>query len=158
MTILKLQQELIEEINKIFDGMTFNTLSGERKALNVFEQELPEIETDDEDEENVTVPYCIVKVESGNFKQSEESNCNVVFVFGFFDNDKSHSGYKDVLIAFEKVRQRFQKQPCINCFECDSNSFQFVMTDDDYYPYFFGAIQMSFKIPNIERENSLVFN
>lgn len=157
MTILKLQHDLCEEIKKIFDGMTFGTLSGERKAINIFEQELPEVETDDEDEENVTIPYCIVKVESGNFKQQNESNCNVVFVFGFYDDSKNHAGYKDVLIAFEKVRQRFQKMPCIDAFECDTDSIQFVTTDEDYYPYHFGAIQMSFNIPNIERENPLVY-
>ena len=65
MTAAELQRDLVEEMKKLFRGITTENTSGETvTGLNVYEQNLPVV-TDDEEDESQFFPYALVKLETG---------------------------------------------------------------------------------------------
>ena len=54
MTAAELQRDLVEEVKKLFQGITTENTSGETvTGLNVYEQNLPVVTDDEEDESDV---------------------------------------------------------------------------------------------------------
>lgn len=167
---LFLQKALKEEIEKITDGMTFKKpRSDERVKLQVYEQALPVPSRDDtnfdaeasiaydegEYEEAIfRCPWCVVKVDSGEI-QGPNANVEVLMelVFGVFDDDLNNQGHYDIENLIWKVIERFAKDPLLasqyTC-QCD---FKFGHQDEDTYPYYFGALTMTFSYPGIQRES-----
>lgn len=65
MTAAELQRDLVEEVKKLFQGITTENTSGETvTGVNVYEQNLPVV-TDDEEDESQFFPYALVKMETG---------------------------------------------------------------------------------------------
>ena len=65
MTAAELQRDLVEEMKKLFQEITTENTSGETvTGLNVYEQNLPVV-TDDEEDESQFFPYALVKLETG---------------------------------------------------------------------------------------------
>lgn len=165
-----LQKALIAEIEKITSGMTFKQPHSEdRTSLKVFPQALPvpskkDYETDyeesiayEEEEAEEAVfkcPWCVVRIDKGDIK-GPNANVEVLMgvEFGIFDDDPENQGHSDVENLVWKVYERFAKDPLLahqyTC-ECD---FSFAHQDEDTFPYFFGAITMTFSYPGIQRES-----
>ena len=168
-----LQMALAEEIRNITAGMTFKQPhSEERIALQVYEQALPvpsnnndKVEEDSiayvetEAEEAVfKCPWCIVRIDSGAIP-GPNANVSVLMgiEFGVFDDDQKNQGHYDVENLMWKVYERFAKDPILakqyTC-QCD---FKFGHPDSDTYPYYFGAISMTFEYPGIQRESGGIY-
>ena len=169
-----LQMSLAEEIRRITAGMTFKQPhSDERIHLQVFDQALPKpfgndsetemqesiaYEEQEAEEAVFKCPWCIVRIDSGDIKGPNENVRVLMGVeFGIFDDDPKNQGHFDVENLIWKVYERFAKDPLLasqyTC-ECD---FKFAHQDEDTFPYFFGAITMTFSYPGIQRESGGIY-
>ena len=70
--------------------------------------------------------------------------CSAVFSSGRSD---------DVLNLIEKVYQRFARDPVLAHQYICQQDFEWGLQDEDTWPYFFGAIGMSFSYMGIQRES-----
>lgn len=152
MTPLDLQDELVEEIKKILNGYLYKTPGGELVPMNVFPQELPRNETDDDDD---PVPYIIVRLNSGRDSGVRDSNNTVrlVIIVGIWDDSLEAQGHRDLMNVIQKIYMRFATNANLNNKAVYSGEFQWALQEDTYYPYSFGACTLEFHIAAIRRED-----
>lgn len=155
MTPLDLQDELCAEIEKILHGYLYRTPTGERVPMHIYSQNIPITDEDEDDTE--LIPYVIVRLNSGDDdgKKDSVNLVNVVFIVGVMDDKYEQQGYRDCMNVYQKIYQRFQQNPNLNGKAVFNGEFHWANQEDGYYPYFFGACSLSFKIPAIRREDPL---
>ena len=156
-TPFDLQDALCAEIKKLFDGFPLKDMRGNRTALKVYAQDLPETETDDEDGTEPT-PYCIVKLVDGT-AGGDRNTVRVVLVFCVRDTARDRQGHRDVLTMMFRVYARFAQFPYLAnfSFPADENAaFEWAIQDEDTYPYNIGACKLTFDCPTIQKEDPLV--
>lgn len=151
MTPLELQDDLIDEIRLIFGGCTYKTPEGAYIPINVFPQNIPLNETDDEAD---PVPYIIVRLISGEDDGDRDSSntVSIVIIVGIWDGSLDSQGHRDVMNIIQKIYQRFHENPDLKRKAVYVGGFQWAIQDDDY-PYSFGACYMKFHIAAVRRED-----
>lgn len=152
MTPLMLQDELVEEMKRLFADYLYKNSLGERVPIKVYAQNIPIQQNDDEED---PVPYIIVRLNSGNDPGTRDSNNTVklVIIGGVWDGEKEAQGHRDLMNIFQKVYERFQTTPNLNNKAVYCGDFNWALQDDNYYPYSFGACSLSFNIAAIRRED-----
>lgn len=171
MITLELQAALAQEIRNLTEHMTFKDYKGNSAKLNVYEQNLPKRriqksnEYDDEeleeDEEGVEefFPYCIVKLDSGNSKDSDSAHMiKTTLIVGIFDDSEKADGYKSILNIFEDIRYRFRTNPILDKrYICnDEISWALADEDEDTYPYFCGGMYLDWQAAELRREDPFI--
>lgn len=152
MTPLELQDELAEEMKRIFKDYLYKNQAGERIPINVFTQNVPIHDTDDEEE---PVPYIIVRLKDGDDEGTRDSFnvVNIIIIVGICDNDLNAQGHRDVMNIIQKIYMRFHENPDLNHKAAYKGPFHWATQEDNYYPFYFGACSMSFNIAAIRRED-----
>lgn len=155
MTATNLQTELVNDISEIFHGDLFKNSLGQYVPLNIYEQYLPIRKDEDEPD---PVPYIIVRIEDGEIKGWTEAQIvRVSLICGCFDDDTSNIGHKTVLGMIQKIEQRYMKETMLaNKFvflNDEKHPFEWVLQDEESFPYYFGAISMSFKTAAVRKED-----
>lgn len=155
MTPIELIEELAKELESIFKGQNYKSSSGEYVPLNIYEHALPINETDDDPDR---IPYLIVRLNSGKDPGTRDSNNTVklVIIIGIWDNSLNQQGYRDVLNIIQKIYERFQKNPNLNNKAVYDGEFDWLLQEDDYNPFFFGACSLKFSIAAIRREDPFI--
>lgn len=152
MTPLILQDELVKEIGVILNDYLYQTPGGDKVPIHVYAQSLPINETDEDEE---PVPYIIVRLSSGDDSGAKDSfnTVKLVIIIGLWDGNLDAQGHRDVMNIIQKIYERFHKDPNLNNKAVYSGEFHWMMQEDGYYPYFFGACSMNFRIAAIRRED-----
>lgn len=152
-TPIMLQDALVEELKRLFkDYLYKHPVTKKLVPINVFSQHIPVNETDDEDD---PVPYIIVRLNSGKDAGTRESfhAVKLVIIIGIWDDALDSQGHRDVLNIINKIYARFQKEPNLSNIAVCDGEFNWVLQEDGYYPYFFGACSLNFNISAIRRED-----
>ncbi len=149
--------ELAEEITAIFKCFTSKNSAGKIVPLNVFTHDTPIRASGDteDDEENAAPPepYVVVKTNAGNIaSESEPQTVTAVCVICTYDDNSGRQGARDVLHIIDKIYERFAKYPRLGA-ACMKYPVDWVLQDEDTYPYYFGGLQMQFEIPAIQKED-----
>ena len=152
MTPLELQDELVDEVGRILDGYAYKSPGGNRTPINVFPQNLPMNETDDEAD---PIPYAIVRLSGGEDGGSRDSFniVSVIIIIGIWDDALDSQGHRDVMNIIQKIYQRFHEDPGLHRKAAYAGGFKWALQDDAYYPYSFGACHMKFHIAAVRRED-----
>lgn len=142
MTPLDLQDSLKEEFSKVLSGVLIR--SGEQ--FQIYTQNLPPKK---DAKDNSMFPYCLIKLVDGEDDQSDATQ-DVVVVFATIDKEKDYQGYRDVMNAIQKVREYLKKTQEISGKYSVKYPIRWASPDDsDTYPYYFGAILVTFNLPQI---------
>lgn len=161
----EVQTCLCDEIEKILSDMVFKSPQGEDTKMVAYPQSLPirdesqstpaedeEYTGDEEFQAEDPFPYTIVKVDTGQI--ADPVIVNTVLIIGIYDNDKKNQGHRTVLNIIQKINERFSKNPTLaGAFRMSEDSFKFALAEEDSYPYYFGAIDMSWQAPAYRRED-----
>lgn len=152
MTPLDLQDELVVEMKRLLSDYRYKAPGGKRVQINAFAQSLPINKTDDEAD---PVPYIIVRLNEGKDDGMRDSNniVSLVIVICTWDDALDSQGYRDVANIIQKIYERFHTNPNLNGKAVYSGKFDWMLQEDNYYPYSFGACSLSFNIPAIRRED-----
>lgn len=153
MTPEKLQSDLVEELKVLFSDVEFTDSENNVVPMNFYKQLLPRMESD---EENEPFPWCVVKLKSNKVEGPEdmEQKQGVELWFGIY-YDGADCQYQHIMLTmYEKVKRRFLTNPVLSEFYAEPNMVS-VMDDMDTetYPYYFGAMALTFLMPNYERED-----
>lgn len=152
MNPLELQNELVEELERLFEDDRFPDISGKEVPIKVFRQTTPVPQSDEEEDE--PIPYLIVHLNDGEQRVSKDSQnvVNLAVVVGIYDRVEENQGHKRVVDVIFKIQERFSKNPKLRR-AAFTGDFRWSVKDDGYYPYFFGVCEMEFYIPAIRRED-----
>lgn len=131
MTPWDLQKSLIAEIEELLAQMQLKNAAGEDVfGVKGYEQRLPEI-TDDEEDQSQFFPYFIVRIEEGNTPTDDEPwLVGTTVLFGICDYDKETNGHRTILEMITKITNRFLERPLLDSkFRANQNvSFAFDST------------------------------
>lgn len=152
MTPLMLQDELVEEMKRLFADYLYKAPTGDCVSINVYPQNIPVNETDDDED---PIPYLLVRLNSGKDDGTRDSFnvVRVLFIAGVWDDSNESQGHRDLMNIFQKIYERFQTNPNLNGKAAYTGEFEWALQDDNYYPYSFGACTLSFNIAAIRRED-----
>lgn len=173
-----LMQALKEEIERITDDMCFMKprnpeADPEYVKMQVFEQALPipkknvraggvALETIDYLDENTedavyNCPWAVVKADAGKIPGvNANQNVTVAVCFGIFNDSTENNGHQEILNLIQRVYERFAKDPILAGSYTCTCEFEWALQDEDTYPYYFGAVGMSFEFMGVRRENRFV--
>lgn len=163
MTAYALQKDLEEEIEEILKDIILKDVDGGTTKLKAFSQELPkrmqEVKGDEvmpeEDPEEDPYPYCVVRVASGNMDMVlGAQQVETVLVFGIFDDDAGRQGHLVIMNMIHKIAQRFTKNPVLkDRYRLNGDvGISWVLDEEDRYPYYFGAMEMTWDTFFVRRE------
>lgn len=167
-----LQDDLCEELNRLFEQDIFKNPYNERQKLTAYPQDLPipdtadiqdntEIDEEglglsisDRDKDDQFFPYVIVRAEEGSIKEAEaDQEVNITLLFGAWDDDKKNQGHRHILHMIQKVYERFAKFPILaDRYECEL-PIEWATQDEPSWPYFFGGMNLKFRLLGIRRED-----
>ncbi|PKM72846.1 MAG: hypothetical protein CVU91_07410 [Firmicutes bacterium HGW-Firmicutes-16] len=153
-----LEATLAAEITTIFTGYTLKNSDEAAVALNVFVHDIPVIQGDDEGDSEAPPPepYIVVKATSGNIASEDDPQAvTVVLVICVFDDANERQGHKDILHIIQKVYERFAKNPVLAGKFVLKYPIDWVLQDEDTYPYYFGGMQLLFECHAIKKEDPL---
>ncbi len=144
MTARELQVDLVEDLQDYFSGRSYRTPSGGVAPLQVFPQNLPRTMSEDEDD---PFPYIVVRLESGSIEHQESSHkIAVMLLIGIYDDGMENNGHELVLEVIEKILAHFENRPNLKEFAF-VDPFEWVLQDEQSWPYFFGAVNLNFDAP-----------
>ena len=165
-----LQDDLKEDLENLFAHFRLEDPDGKRRAINVFEQNLPIPEaadmpdtvTDEELEEGIydakakdaIFPYILVRLEQGKIEVIDhEQTVNVNLIIGVIDRNSNNQGHKDVLNIMQKIYERFAKNAILaRKYECVM-PIEWALQEEESFPYFFGGMALHFETAPIRRED-----
>lgn len=173
-----LQMAMVEEVKRLTKDILFEKPDGSLSGLNVFPQNLPnarrkpaeeavrddgysEIE-DYGEEDSFYFPWCLVKLDSGKIKEPNgRQTAILVLVFGVYDESDGHEGYQKLLTMYQKIVERFAKNPVLSDQFRLEGEMNWAIQDEDEdsasgigtSPYQFGALSMTFSMPGYRRED-----
>lgn len=170
-----LQDDLVEELKKIFDGFRLKNPLGELSPVNVYAQSLPipapvppPEETDPELAEEGLIdtdpvktedpyPYAIVRVTDGKIENIDGDQAVTVFIIlGVFDDNLNNQGHKDVLNMIQRIYERFAKNAILaGKYECE-HPMQWSLQEEESFPYFIGGVGLTFNTLPIRREDPYI--
>ncbi|MBD5395602.1 MAG: hypothetical protein HDR71_15380 [Lachnospiraceae bacterium] len=171
MTVYQLQKDLGEEIEQILKDMILKDVKGNPAKVKSYPQNLPKrlqkIQEFTEETEEVDImggeegeedpyPYCIIRADSGNIATTQGAQAvNVVAVIGIFDDDVNCLGHQVILNMLHKIAERFTMDPVLKDryrLNCNTN-INWILDPEDRYPYYFGAMEMTWDTFFVGRED-----
>lgn len=159
MTAYELQLALGNEVERISKDILLKDVKGYPAHIKAFAQSLPkrfqdvaDMEDDEGDimpeagEDEDPYPYCVVRIDSGRLETAESTHeITTTLVFGIFDDDARCLGHQAIMNLIHKITERFIKNPVLNnkCRMNEAADINWVLDDEDKYPYYFGAMEMT---------------
>ncbi len=159
MTAYDLQLALGKEVERITRDMLFQTPAGGMECLKSFPQCLPMRQIGEiggEEDDNDPYPYCIVRIDSGSVATPQDSQeVKIILIFGIYDNGQERNGHQAILNIFQRISDRFLKDAVLeDKYRLNYNSgIQWVMDDEEPYPYYFGAMNLTWETASSRRED-----
>ncbi|WP_167955125.1 hypothetical protein [Anaerosporobacter faecicola] len=150
-----------EELEKVLGEVRLKdpNNTGKYTSIKIYEQVLPKIkieydryDEEEEDQSEEPFPYIIIKLDSGKIVNEDEA-VKVELLIATYDDDLQNQGHKDVLNIINKIYERFYKNPMLANKYFRVNDIDWVLQDDDMYPYYYGAMGMEFKVRMFKKED-----
>ena len=154
MTILNLQDALAEDIGRILKGIGTKNVFGECvDGVNVYKQDLPIVQLDEEDETKF-FPYAIVRLYDGRTEDDDSPWIVTADIhLGVFDSDEDNQGHQHVAIMIQRLANRFAAEPLLAGKYRAQQDMEWALQDGETHPYFLGGIRIRFSVPKIGRRD-----
>ncbi len=152
MSIIEFQKALQKEIEKILKDVITKDPDGKQcVGVSVYRQYLPKVEEDDEDITKY-FPYAIVRIMDG--LTEDDYNAWLVTVnilLGAYDEGPDMAGDDHIMIMIQRIINRFSQEARIAPNYTCERSMDWALQDEDTYPYYFGGVQLKFRVPKMGR-------
>lgn len=142
-----LQDYLVEDMKNLFDGFLLKNVENKQVPINIYSQYLPAKKSQNDTNH---FPYIVIKLLDGDGKDEESNDtCRISFIIGIYDDDTNYKGYKDLINVIEKIRQHLFSIRIFDNKYSIEYPYNWIIHDDDTYPYFFGAIETHWTVPKV---------
>jgi len=149
MTPSLLQDALVEELRRLFCGKKYKNTNGESVALNIFKQHVP-LARYGNDDMTAAIPYLLVSLDSWSQTASTDATeCKVIILASVFDDSEEMQGHKDLLNIIEDIYLHLRKHHIIAKTFRMQHPIEAALSDEDTFPFFFGAIETNYYLPNV---------
>lgn len=152
MTFKNLQDDLIKEVETLLkDIQTTDTDGKEVVGVKGYAHRLP-ITQSDEDDPAQYFPYFIIRFDTGRTRDDDDCwHVATDIVLGIHDRATSN-GHESILSMIQRIVDRFAWDPLFDKKYRADQDIQWAVAEDDTYPFFFGAVAITFSVPKIGRK------
>lgn len=120
---------------------------------NVYKNRLPVALAGEDD--TGCFPYCIIRLSSGETAEDGDFyHVAADFYFGAYEDDVSGGGDVYIQTMREAIDTCFEEEPLLNHLYRAEPDTSWVLQDSDTYPYYFGALAITFSIPKMKRKDA----
>lgn len=177
MTFKNLQDDLITEVETLLKDVVTQNTDGEKVVgVKGYAHRLP-ITQSDEDDPAQYFPYFIVRFDTAKTENDDDCwHVAVDIILGVYDmgtdiSDKETvdgeevvtktktliSGHENILVMIQRIVDRFAWDPLFDKkYRADQN-IQWAVGEDDTYPFYFGAVAITFSVPKIGRKEPEIY-
>ena len=148
-----LQDALVADLTELFKDRRYPTPDDDDAvALSVFAQNLPKRKSENDDD---PFPYIIARLDSGGIEtQTSPHKVAVLLLIGVYDDHPENQGHRTVLEIMEVIQQHYEETPLLDRQFVFKDPFNWALQDEESYPYFFGAANLTFELPAPRRKVS----
>jgi hypothetical protein len=146
-----LQDFLVEELKHLFVGFKLKNAKNQDSDLNIYPQYLPAKKSQKDIDH---FPFITVKIMEGEDPSETDANtCRIMLMVGIYDINEDYQGYKDVLNILQNMHQHLTSNKVFDGRYEVEYPLKFTLTDEDYQPYFFGALDTTWTIGKVTIKN-----
>ncbi len=153
--MMELKTQLIKDLQDLFKDAVYDSPDGVQKKLHVFSYAPPRHDDGSSDADDF--PFIAVR-RSAMQRQSADAYEMVTMrlIFGVYDDSTDYQGAAVLGEIVRKVLDHYDTKPVLNSeFKCDFPR-DYADTDEDMWPYFFGALDLVFMRVTPEEEDPYV--
>jgi len=151
MTPFMLQKDLVQELEALFQDFKLLSPALLENKVKIFEQGLP-VKSKKNDVSNF--PYIIVRINEGSI--GSENVCDVILIFGVYDESEERQGHKDLMNMIQDVCYKYSTERIIANKYTVIDEIEWTLQEEDIYPYYFGGIAFRVGIPKIYVQDDLI--
>ena len=162
MNARELQKAMMQDLEDLFRKDQFKTPDHRMASPKAYEQWLPPRDAQTIDD---PFPYIIVRLDSGGIeKATDPHRVAVILMIGIFDDgvrdnrepagepdengmDTRNHGNTALLEIIERIQRHYEETPLLANQFVYKVPFKWVLQDEDSYPYYFGAANLTFELP-----------
>jgi hypothetical protein len=148
-----LQDYLVKDLQDLFVNFKLKNPKGEKVNLNIYPQTLP-AKQGSKDKDHF--PYVLVILTDGS--DTEEINnatTNIMFLIGIYDLESNYQGYRDAINVINKISKHLISNRVFNDQYTVAYPFNWKLSEEDTYPYYFAALMTSWETPKIIQNNQI---
>lgn len=149
----KLMDALANELSNLFKDFEYKFEGEGIRKMQVFKHNLPVSKEEDSPE---PFPFLLIRLPEGEIMLGSNI-VKVMIIIGIYDPNENMQGTQDVLSAIELIRQDFGRTTTLNgkysLIYSDKYPIRWSIPDEDTYPYFYGGMELYFRLPRTERED-----
>lgn len=153
--MMELKTQLIKDLQDLFEGAIYGSPDGTPKKLKVFSYAPPRHDDGSSDADDF--PFIAVR-RSSMQRQGADSYEMITMrlIFGVYDDNTDYKGAETLGEIVRKVLDHYDVKPVLRGeFKCDFPR-DYADTDEDMWPYFFGALDLVFMRLTPEEEDPYV--
>lgn len=140
---VNLQTGLKNRLEEVLKEVRLKSPDDKEVRVNVYEQHVPQSESDDE---LSLYPYVLIKLVDGEVENETSPHViKVLFVVGVFDESYDNQGYKDVVLILQKLIAALEKSPVIDKKFVMRYPLRWVVHEEDVYPFYFGGVETTWE-------------
>ena len=150
MTARELQIAIMDDLAALFKDRQYKDPEGNMVAPSIFKQQLPKRQSEEDEQ---PFPYIIVRLNFGNIEaHTDPHTVSVLLVIGAYDDDPANEGHDSVMEMIELIHRHYEERPIIpgTAFKF-SLPFNWVLQDEESYPYFIGVASTVWNITEPRR-------
>jgi hypothetical protein len=146
-----MQDCLVNELETLFYGFTLKNVNNEDSPLHIYPQGLPSRKNQNDTSH---YPFVVVKLIDGEDPGEEDPNtCRIFFICGIYDPSENLQGHKDCLNILQKIYAHLARFRVFDKKYEVQYPFNWNLTDEDYFPYFYGGIETTWTVGKITMQD-----
>lgn len=148
-----LQDFLVEELKRLFDGQTMKNPDGEQSPFFIYPQNLP-AKTATKPEMSKLFPHIRVILVNGSDPDEESPNtCKILIQVGTYDDSLDYQGYRDVCHVLQTIYDHLTRTRYFdNQYEV-SYPFDWALHEEKTAPLWFGAMETNWLVGKITQKD-----
>lgn len=153
--MFKLKHMLADDLSNLFKDNLFQTPDGKERKINVF-CDAPPIHDDGSNEDD-DFDWIVVQASEGSRNgQLDPEEIKARLIVGVFDEDYHYAGADTRDILLRQIIDHYDQHPTLGSEYRYLFDGQFANADEDTWPRFFGAVEMTFERPTMIEESPYV--
>lgn len=146
---------VVEDLRGLFKDYHLENSMGVRRTVNIFPQDVPIREGDDDgtNPEDPPEPYVVVRLQSGSLLgQDQRQTVKVILVICVHDPALNRQGYRDALHIVNRIITHYGKGGIVARRYEVQYPIEWTTQEEDTHPYYFTAVAFDMDAPAIFKE------
>lgn len=150
-----LQDAMVADLKELFAHERLKSSLGVEREIQIYPQDVPIRESDDEaqDKKAPPEPYVVVRLRGGKTESDDDPQIiDAVLVACVYDPDPGRQGYRDALHIINKIYHHYSACAVIgNRWEV-LYPMEWTTQEEDTHPYYFTAMSLRIQAPEVHKE------